>query len=242
MLLHRSFSGKVVLKNKKQAVRDYLKIDRGIVAIIGSGGKTSLMKRLSDELTRGDYTKRAILTTSTHIMSFKDLPLYTESSTEYMELGLRISNALCCGSLVLSDEIEDSERINYWLKPVKLSRPKMSFEELSGFCDYLFVEADGAARHPLKAHASYEPVIPSSANQVILVVGGSGWDMPIDEAVHRSELYVAADKDCSLRLGSGNTSLVSPESYARFLAYELETKRIEIPEGASFKIFINQLD
>jgi molybdenum cofactor cytidylyltransferase len=37
--------------------------------------------------------------------------------------------------------------------------------------DYLFVEADGSAGHPVKAHAEYEPVIPVSTTKVVAVLG-----------------------------------------------------------------------
>ena len=56
----------------------------------------------------------------------------------------------------------------------------------------MIVEADGAKRLPLKAHAAHEPVIPPEANQTILVVGASGFGRPMCETVHRAPLAAQA--------------------------------------------------
>ena len=140
-----------------------LKIKKGVTAIIGSGGKTSLMLRLCRDLPG-----TVIVCTSTHIFPPEALPLYTQA------LEAMPAPKLCVGT---------------WAENGKLTAPIQSFEELAGLADYVLVEADGSKHLPLKAHLCHEPVIPSCANQVVQVVGISGIGRPICEAAHRPERY-----------------------------------------------------
>ena len=71
----------------------------------------------------------------------------------------------------------------------KLTAPPIPFSRLAELFDYVLVEADGAARRPLKAHADHEPVIPPESHQTICVVGASGFGRPIGEAAHRPEQF-----------------------------------------------------
>ena len=113
---------------------DALQITRGVTAIIGGGGKTSLLYRLADELrTRGSV----IVATSTHIWPPAHLP--------FSERAGRVSDVLCVGTPGDSG---------------KLAAPAQSFSELARLADFLLVEADGSAGRPLKAHLPHEPVVP----------------------------------------------------------------------------------
>ena len=142
-----------------------LQVRPGLTAIIGGGGKTTLLYRLARELEgRGSV----IVTTSTHIFKPTDLPFALTAG--------KVSGILCVGTLCENG---------------KLSAPQQSFGELSTLADYVLVEADGSAGRPLKAHASHEPVIPREANQVICVVGASGLNRPAAEAAHRPERCMA---------------------------------------------------
>ena len=71
----------------------------------------------------------------------------------------------------------------------KLDAPRVAFSDLADIADYVLVEADGAKRLPLKAHAEHEPVIPTCTNRVVYVVGIDGVGVPISQACHRPELY-----------------------------------------------------
>lgn len=141
-----------------------LAIRPGVTAIIGSGGKTSLLYRLADELKDGGSV---LVTTSTHILPPEHLPVYTRTE--------RVRGVCCVGAPC----------------GIKLKAPEQSFEELAGLADFVLVEADGSAHLPIKAHASYEPPIPPNANNRILVVGVSGLNRPVGEAAHRAERFRA---------------------------------------------------
>jgi len=140
-----------------------LELRKGVTAIIGSGGKTSLMLRLCRDLPG-----TVIVCTSTHIFPPENLPLYTEALT-FLPVP-----KLCAGTPAENG---------------KLTAPVQSFEELAVLADYVLVEADGSKHLPLKAHLCHEPVIPACADQVIQVVGISGIGRPILEVAHRPERY-----------------------------------------------------
>lgn len=142
-----------------------LEIEKGVTAIIGSGGKTSLMLRLCRELPG-----TVIVCTSTHILPPEDLPLVTGAMEELP------FPKLCAGT---------------YTENGKLTAPVQSFEKLARLADYVLVEADGSRGLPLKAHLSHEPVIPTCANQTIQVLGLSGIGRPICEKAHRPERYAA---------------------------------------------------
>ena len=142
-----------------------LQVRPGLTAIIGGGGKTTLLYRLARELEgRGSV----IVTTSTHIFKPTDLPFALTAG--------KVSGILCVGM-----PCENG----------KLSAPQQSFRELTALADYVLVEADGSAGRPLKTHAPHEPVIPPEADQVICVVGASGLNRPAAVKVHRPERFIA---------------------------------------------------
>ncbi len=144
----------------------HLGVDRGITAIIGGGGKTTLL------LTLGAWFCRrgsVLLTTSTHIYPPEGI-----SWANRIETPLRPKDCIVIGT-----PCPDG----------KLSAPMQSFAELKQFADYVFVEADGAKGLPLKAHASHEPVIPQPSRCVLAVVGLDGIGKPIRDAAHRPNLY-----------------------------------------------------
>lgn len=139
----------------------------GVTAVIGSGGKTTLLRTLSRELPG-----TVILTTTTHILPFEGVPLLTAPTEDEVRAALARSRVLCLGTPAPEG---------------KLTAPSLPFSLLEQLADYVLVEADGSRRLPLKAHAPHEPVIPKEAGCVLCVVGAHGFDRPIREAVHRPE-------------------------------------------------------
>ena len=140
-----------------------LHIEPGITAVIGSGGKTTLLARLAEELQG-----TVVLATSTRILPFPGI-----STASCPPLPGRVS---CVGEPVDGG---------------KLAAPTCGFEILSAAADHVVVEADGSRGLPLKAHAPWEPVIPEGAAQTILVVGASGFGRPVGSVVHRPEIFCA---------------------------------------------------
>lgn len=141
-----------------------LEIRRGITAMIGSGGKTSLMMVLAHELTDS-----VILCTSTRIYPPEGIEVKSR-------IDERVKGILCIGTPA---------------EQGKLGCPQQDFRELVQYADYILVEADGSKHLPLKAHETYEPVIPENCNQVILVVGASGLGKPVTRVVHRPHIFTS---------------------------------------------------
>lgn len=54
--------------------------------------------------------------------------------------------------------------------------------------DRIVVEADGAACHPVKFPASWEPALPPEADRVLVLAGLSALDRPLREVCHRARL------------------------------------------------------
>ena len=143
---------------------------RGVTSVIGSGGKTSLLAALARELPG-----TVVLTTTTHILPFAGMPLVTSADADDVRAALAGSRVVCVGS--------QAE------KNGKLAAPELGMDVLAALADHVLVEADGARRLPLKAHAPWEPVIPACSERTVLVLGASGLDHPVREAVHRSERF-----------------------------------------------------
>lgn len=166
-----------------------LDVRPGVTSVIGSGGKTSLLAALALELTG-----TVLLTTTTHILPFADVPLVTSADADDVSAALAESRVVCVGS--------QAE------KNGKLVVPSLGIDALATLADYVLVEADGARRLPLKAHATWEPVIPASSNRTIVVFGASGLGHPVSEKVHRPEIF------CEL-VGCTPEDPATPELVAR---------------------------
>lgn len=172
-----------------------LSVGRGVTALIGGGGKTTLLYTLAEELRgRG----RVVLCTTTKIRRPPQYTIYTGSDPAALRDALRVHGVVCAGT-PYSDE--------------KLQAPALSLEALAAGADYVLVEADGAHGRPLKAHAVYEPVIPKNAARTILVAGADGFGRPIREVCHRPELYARL-------AGAPEDAIVTPEMAARVIAAE----------------------
>lgn len=183
-----------------------LNIGRGVTALIGGGGKTTLLYTLSEEL-RGKG--RVLLCTSTHIRVPEQYPPVTGGADALRE-ALEEHGVACVGTPTEGG---------------KLTAPTVPFEELAALADYVLVEADGAKGLPLKAHAAHEPVIPSNAQRVVLVVGADGFGKPIAEACHRPALYAE-------HAGVSVDDIVTPELVVRAI----------VAEGYGDRVYINKVE
>ena len=154
-------------------IAEYLQIKPGITALIGAGGKTSLMYKLARELSsRGTV----IVCTSTKILEPAYLPVFEGDYAEVIAVVLTIRRVICAGERIGSG---------------KLTAPAVGFDKLKALADYIIVEADGAHGLPIKAHAEYEPIIPAGTNKTVLVIGADAFGQPISEICHRPELFAS---------------------------------------------------
>ena len=208
-----------------------LKIEPGITAIIGSGGKSTLLKTLGLELMRAGG--RVLLCTTTHMFPVAGVPWDGSSrrlgAAPWKPGALHAPGCTCeaCVGLVRGSICQTGV-----LDPEtgKLSSPVEPLDQLAQRFDYVLAEADGSKRLPLKAHAAWEPVIPSGTTNIVWLVGASGFGKPISEAVHRPELF------CK-RCGCEPTDVAMPECVARVLNAEMQALRLD-----TARVMLNQVD
>ncbi|MBQ1409673.1 MAG: putative selenium-dependent hydroxylase accessory protein YqeC [Oscillospiraceae bacterium] len=172
-----------------------LRVRPGLTALIGGGGKTTLLYALAEELhSRGSV----IVASSTKIRRPEHLPVADPATPEALQAALRSASCLCLGRPWPED---------------KLAAPSLGFSELVQAADYVLVEADGAKGLPAKAHAPHEPVIPAEAERVILVLGADAFDAPISQVCHRPERFAAL-------AGTALDAPLTPARWARVLQAE----------------------
>lgn len=196
-----------------------LGVKPGLTALIGGGGKTTLLYALAEELKdRGSV----LVTTSTKIRAPEHLPVADPTTPEALAAALAAASPLCLGSPVPLTNAGDPLRVSGRLisaptasqEPIrKLAAPALPFGALVRAADFVLVEADGSRGLPAKAHAAHEPVIPTEAGTVILVLGADAFGCPIRAVCHRPELYAE-------RAGVSVDAIVTPEIAARVLLSE----------------------
>ncbi len=208
-----------------------LRIEPGITAIIGSGGKSTLLKTLGLELMRAGG--RVLLCTTTHMLPVAGVPW--DGSNRRLDAApwkpgaSHVSGCTCeaCAGLargvICQAGVLDPET-------GKLSAPAEPPNELAQRFDYVLAEADGSKRLPLKAHAAWEPVIPAATANVVLLVGASGLGKPVTEVVHRPELF------CE-RCGCEPTDIATPERVAQVLNAEMQALKL-----GTARVMLNQVD
>lgn len=147
------------------------------VALIGGGGKTSLLRRLGKELAP-DYPKMILtsLTQSFPLPGFPSIPLHSFQTDDLAGLftgpyppyitGLPTGNGKYSG---------------------------ISEKDLSAMMKYsplCVFECDGARNLPLKAHNDQDPRVPAFATHVIVVIGADVVNTRLSDGyVHRPALF-----------------------------------------------------
>ena len=176
-------------------ISQILGIRPGVTALLGGGGKTTLMYKLARELSA---VGTVIVCTSTKILDPDDLPVLTGYSKDDIVSALRNNKIICAGTKAGNG---------------KLAAPEIGFEELKTLAKYIIVEADGANRLPAKAHADHEPVIPECTDKTVLVLGADAFGRPIAEICHRPEIFAKL-------AGVDIRSAVTPAIVSRVIAGE----------------------
>lgn len=191
-------------------LHEALEIRPGVTSVIGSGGKSTLLARLAAELVEGGTT--VALATTTHFMPFPSVACVAGGSAEEVCLALAAHGVTCVAAPAGG-------------AAGKLGPAALAPVELARLADYVLVEADGSKWLPLKAHATWEPVVPEGSTQSVLVVGASGFGRPVHEAVHRPERF------CELA-GCSPEDEATPEAVAAVIR----------AEGLASRVVVNQCE
>jgi molybdenum cofactor cytidylyltransferase len=197
-----------------------------IIALTGSGGKTTAMFQLAGELST---EVPVLVTASSHLGAWQvpwaDKHLIVHKSDDLAMLEARL------GGITLITGAFEGDRT----KPLNSE----ILNELYEFCMQhsmaLLIEADGSRQKRLKAWAEHEPPIPTFVRQVVHVVGLTGIGRPLrDDVVHRAELFTGLS---GLRAGE----TITAEAVTRVLLDSRGGQK-NIPPGAHKTVLLNQAD
>lgn len=172
-----------------------LQIPKGLTAITGGGGKTSLLLRLGRELSAAS---RVIVCATAKMYPPEGVVWLDTPDAAELDAALRAHGLVCVGA-----KAQDG----------KISVREEQLPMLLDAASYVLTEADGSRGLPLKAHAPHEPAIPACAARTIHVLGLDGVGRPIRTAAHRPELYARL-------LGAEQTHCVTPADAASVIEME----------------------
>lgn len=194
------------------------------VAVVGGGGKTTVVHSLADQLWDSRTEAPAPIVTTTTKMGadqHRGKPLLA-GPTE-----AELADALAIGPAMVVDRFDGEKVVG--VIPELCDR---WFE--AGVSDRILIEADGSRRRPFKAPRPFEPVVPATATLMVSVIGADALGRVIADQCHRP-LRVAALAGCSpyVRL--------SPEAAATVILHPDGARR-ESPPGAGFAVVVNRVD
>ncbi len=207
--------------------------DHALVAVVGAGGKTTLIHRLATELSR--RAACVVCTTTTAVWEPEGVVIVHPSADDLLDAVARRAAPGCLWAAW--------ERRMEWDAALRRQRRKLggvpvhiprALAALAGVDDVL-VEADGARGRSIKAPAAHEPAMPEGATHVVAVVGADALGRPLDERIaHRPERISAL-------LGVPCGATLTAEHVAALMAHP-EGGRKGVPPGASFTVFINKVE
>lgn len=162
-----------------------------IISVVGSGGKTTLIKELAAQFR--SEGKTVLVTTTTHMLT-EDDTLLTDNA-EQITAALKESGYAMAG-------IPEGEKIK--------ALSAETFEKVCVFADVVLVEADGSKGFPLKYPNATEPVIPANTNEIRIVCGLNAIGQKAKDVCHRLELV----KTC---LGIDENTVIAPAHIQQLL-------------------------
>lgn len=197
-----------------------------VVTICGAGGKTSLLETLGRELSL--QGRRVILTTTTRIFKPETYPCVI--GEDFARVTEVLAERFPAHSpVVLGVRISDDHK----LIGIDPAWPQALLDQ--DICDDVIVEADGAARKPIKGYASYEPVLPPSSTVLIPVLGYDALGIPIDaEHVHRPEAF------CTLT-GARSGDRITVDHFLTAMAHMIRLGQEKCPQAVIVPV-VNKVD
>jgi molybdenum cofactor cytidylyltransferase len=172
---------------------------RELVAIVGAGGKSTLLLGLGRELS---MTGNSVVMTTTTKMGADQLPPWAVACRTLNG----VQHAVASGDPVFLLADIDASKIagaSAELVTEVFSQPDIA---------YVLAEADGAAGRSLKAPAEHEPVVPAGTTVVVVVAGLRAVGARIAEAAHRPERVAAL-------LGTHVDHVLEPADLAAVIAH-----------------------
>lgn len=199
------------------------------IALVGGGGKTTLMFTLADELRRNG--KQVITSTTTKVwrreaLQYEKILLVEDEANWKTKKAERLSSE---GAVFFGRSILDSGKV----EGISASLADDIFHDSK--VHYQVVEADGSAGRPLKAPAEHEPVISNSVTMVVAMMGLEALSARLDEVIafrvgHVSEIT-------GLEAGS----LLTPSALSKVFLHPAGLFK-GTPDAARRVVFLNKGD
>jgi probable selenium-dependent hydroxylase accessory protein YqeC len=203
---------------------------KGVISLIGAGGKTSLMFQLAKELSK--FKQRVLTTTTTKIF----MPKTWQSPETIIENDI---NKLIQKAEINSDNFyhfSAGSKYDPLSKKIKgFSKNYINQLWQTKIFDWIIVEADGAKQKPIKASDVHEPVIPAETTHLILVTGLDSVGKALnDDNVHRSKIF---SRNTELDMGE----IIDEQAVAASITIEI--KKARLLSSPEFNIvFLNKAD
>lgn len=189
-----------------------------VIAIVGAGGKTTVGSHIGKQLAA--LGRRVLFTTTTKIFMPESEAVYLGDAADVRaEAGYTVA----AQRLLPSGKLE-----GYTPEDIRAIAAL-------GLFDDIIVEADGAARKPVKAPNDTEPVYPVVLDLIIGVVGLDSLGKPVSENhVHRPELFRAVT-------GALEGEPISARHIIRLISHPDGLFR-HAPQGVPKVVFLNKCD
>ena len=202
---------------------------RGVVSLTGGGGKTSLLFHLAHALAQTG--KKVLTTTTTRIL----VPSPEQSRTVIIDANPEKIVHLAASHVAPGTHITVAAHKDQNDKLHGFAPEAIRVFKDSGLFDWILIEADGAARRPLKAPAEHEPVISPDTTVLVAVVGLEVLGQPLSEKlVFRSDL---AGPLMGLAVGE----VITAAALTRLFAHPNGSFK-GAPSSARRYIFLNKAD
>lgn len=212
----------------KMDISSSFEINEGeTITFVGAGGKTTAIFKLAEEFS---FTGFSAVTTTTKIFVHEGQKadfLLISDDIEDLEKLLSKSPE---GKIVTVASVRDGEGKLVGIEPDLV-------DEISALDtqNILIVEGDGASKKSFKSPADYEPVIPSSSDLVIPVVGMDIIGKTLNsENVHRSGRVSEISR---FEIGDE----ITPELVARVVTHK-EGGRKNVPHNSRLIPLLNKVD
>ena len=194
------------------------------IALVGSGGKTTLLFQLARELVPPVITAA---TSHLHTDQIKLADSHWKGTRPEDLAGLE-ANLL--GVMLVTGPVIDART-----QGLNSDTIGWLYQICKNHALPLLIEADGSRQHPLKAPADHEPPIPDFVKMVVVVAGMSGIGKPLTgKTVHNLDLFSALSK-----LAPGE--MITPGALVQVLTHVAGGFK-NIPRAARRVVLLNQAD
>jgi probable selenium-dependent hydroxylase accessory protein YqeC len=187
------------------------------VALVGGGGKTTLMHGIADALPAP-----TVLTCTTKMGADQHWgkTLLVDPTDEQVRVGVAAH-----GRVLIVGSVDGPKAVG--INPTRA-------DELFALGVNVVAESDGSRRRPAKAPHWYEPVLASTVDLVVCVIGADALDRTIEDQCHRPLLVGAV-------LGCSSYDRLTPERAALLVTSDRGGRK-SVPASARFAVCVTKVN